>query len=258
MPDNKKYVIIETCEKTNVPAEMTNGANPSNAGNAEKNSVQETVQFVELNTNINSQQIEKLAQQNVLVSFQESVIEIYNQGKLLFRVDTAAKKDYLHQAEQVESFVQILAGIKAIVEKTIGFGKVESQANEPYSTHRLIGKNVVRLCGKEITQLVRDAEKDSITHKELLKYTILDHFTQEQTEQVWKILCLCVIRAINGFTGNIIPIESTFVIRYSNGWTNPTGDISNTQRYKMCGNAFNVDVVAHILSFIKHNVLVGT
>ena len=24
--------------------------------------------------------------------------------------------------------------------------------------------------------------------------------------------------------------------------------ISNTQRYKMCGNAFNVDVVAHILS----------
>lgn len=34
-------------------------------------------------------------------------------------------------------------------------------------------------------------------------------------------------------------------------WTNPTGDISNSQRYKMCGNAFNVDVVAHILSFIK-------
>ena len=27
--------------------------------------------------------------------------------------------------------------------------------------------------------------------------------------------------------------------------------ISNTQRYKMCGNAFNADVVAHILSFIK-------
>lgn len=26
--------------------------------------------------------------------------------------------------------------------------------------------------------------------------------------------------------------------------------ISNTQRYKMCGNAFNADVVAHILSFI--------
>lgn len=31
---------------------------------------------------------------------------------------------------------------------------------------------------------------------------------------------------------------------------NYTEGISNTQRYKCCGNAFNVDVVAHILSFI--------
>ena len=30
-----------------------------------------------------------------------------------------------------------------------------------------------------------------------------------------------------------------------------TEGISNTQRYKCCGNAFNADVVAHILSFIK-------
>lgn len=31
---------------------------------------------------------------------------------------------------------------------------------------------------------------------------------------------------------------------------NYTAGVSNTQRYKACGNAFNVDVVAHILSFI--------
>lgn len=31
---------------------------------------------------------------------------------------------------------------------------------------------------------------------------------------------------------------------------NYTDGVSNTQRYKACGNAFNVDVVAHILSFI--------
>jgi len=33
---------------------------------------------------------------------------------------------------------------------------------------------------------------------------------------------------------------------------NYTEGVSNTQRYKMLGNAFNVDVVAHILSFIRH------
>ena len=31
---------------------------------------------------------------------------------------------------------------------------------------------------------------------------------------------------------------------------NYTEWVSNTQRYKTLGNAFNVDVVAHILSFI--------
>lgn len=34
---------------------------------------------------------------------------------------------------------------------------------------------------------------------------------------------------------------------------NYTEGISNTQRYKCLGNAFNVDVVAHILSFIKND-----
>ena len=32
---------------------------------------------------------------------------------------------------------------------------------------------------------------------------------------------------------------------------NYTEGVSNTQRYKALGNAFNVDVIAHILSFIN-------
>ena len=32
---------------------------------------------------------------------------------------------------------------------------------------------------------------------------------------------------------------------------NYTKGISNSQRYKCCGNAFNCEVVKHILSFIK-------
>lgn len=35
---------------------------------------------------------------------------------------------------------------------------------------------------------------------------------------------------------------------------NYTEGVSNTQRYKACGNAFNVDVVTHILSFIKKDL----
>jgi len=34
---------------------------------------------------------------------------------------------------------------------------------------------------------------------------------------------------------------------------NYTDGISNTQRYKVLGNAFNVDVVAHILGHLNFN-----
>jgi DNA-cytosine methyltransferase len=49
----------------------------------------------------------------------------------------------------------------------------------------------------------------------------------------------------------LTPIECERLQCMPDGWTNPTGDISNTQRYKMCGNAFNVDVVAHIIKHLK-------
>lgn len=49
------------------------------------------------------------------------------------------------------------------------------------------------------------------------------------------------------------PIECERLQGMPDNWTNPTGKMSNTQRYKMAGNAFNVDVVAHIIGFIKKN-----
>jgi DNA (cytosine-5)-methyltransferase 3A len=56
---------------------------------------------------------------------------------------------------------------------------------------------------------------------------------------------------IGVFTGEIYrklhPIECE---RLQGLPDNYTDGVSNTQRYKACGNAFNCDVVAHILSFI--------
>lgn len=49
----------------------------------------------------------------------------------------------------------------------------------------------------------------------------------------------------------LTPTECERLQCMPDNWTNPTGDISNSQRYKMCGNAFNVDVVAYIIKFLK-------
>ena len=53
---------------------------------------------------------------------------------------------------------------------------------------------------------------------------------------------------INGEVRKLTPIECE---RLQGLPDNYTAGISNTQRYKCLGNAFNVDVVSHILSFIK-------
>lgn len=54
-----------------------------------------------------------------------------------------------------------------------------------------------------------------------------------------------------GTIRKLTPVECERLQCMPDNWTNPTGDISNSQRYKMCGNAFNVDVVAHIIKFLK-------
>lgn len=57
---------------------------------------------------------------------------------------------------------------------------------------------------------------------------------------------------VNNFViRKLTPIECERLQCMPDNWTNPTGDISNSQRYKMCGNAFNVDVVAHIIKHLK-------
>lgn len=54
--------------------------------------------------------------------------------------------------------------------------------------------------------------------------------------------------AVKDFVRKLTPVECE---RLQGLPDNYTEGVSNTQRYKCLGNAFNVDVVAHILSFIK-------
>ena len=57
-----------------------------------------------------------------------------------------------------------------------------------------------------------------------------------------------IYRINESYDRKITPVECERLQSLSDFYTD---GISNTQRYKCLGNAFNVDVVAHILSFIK-------
>ncbi len=54
----------------------------------------------------------------------------------------------------------------------------------------------------------------------------------------------------NGVIRKLTPVECERLQGLPDGYTH-AGGASNNSRYKMLGNAFHVDVVAHILSFIK-------
>lgn len=49
----------------------------------------------------------------------------------------------------------------------------------------------------------------------------------------------------------LTPVECERLQCLPDNYTSCNGEISNAQRYKMLGNAFNVDVIAHILKFIN-------
>ena len=60
-----------------------------------------------------------------------------------------------------------------------------------------------------------------------------------------------VIKDKNGYVRKLTPIECE---RLQGLPDNYTEGVSNTQRYKALGNAFNVDIIAHIVSFIKRGM----
>lgn len=48
----------------------------------------------------------------------------------------------------------------------------------------------------------------------------------------------------------LTPVECERLQTFPDDYTNK--EVSNTQRYKALGNSFTVDVIAHILSYIKN------
>ncbi len=65
------------------------------------------------------------------------------------------------------------------------------------------------------------------------------------------------IKMPDGTIRGLTPVECERLQGMPDGWTSAGGAISKTQRNKMCGNAFNVDVVAYILAQIPREPWMG-
>ena len=261
-PEINERILFEICldqAKINASAEEKNHRSQKPVGNAEKDSAQENVLFVGQSLSISNLPTNKHAQPDVRIYCEENLAEIHSQGKLLLHVSCVENKNVYHQLMQVENIALLIVSIKQIAERIIHSGKAALHQKEHCLTHQKNGNRLVRMYGKEIMQLAQFAEKDLITLKKHLKSTMLNHLNTEKPEQKLTILFLSVINAIIGYIPKQIlntPIlRVEFIIKH--GWTKygmfdgEVKEISDTQRYKMIGNAVSVPVVQAIGTRIK-------
>ncbi len=256
IPDNKKTIYLYVWkenytdhQKSFVGAENKNHKLQKHVQNAEKEDLKEIVVYAENNLNTNSQLIDKRVENHVLINCEERKVEILSQNKLLFSVNSADVQKGAHLQKSVADFVRSIVFMNTISDLIIKTGKGESLLKENKLLQQRSGENVLSLFGKEIMQLAKDVETDSITHKKLLKSTISSLLNTSNLEQIEKILSCYVIHAINGFTQEKINLENSLIeINFRTGYTFIA---SEKERYRMIGNGFTVPVIKHILSKMR-------
>lgn len=259
LPEIEQSCIIRVCkdnQKNSVNVEVLNPKSLNVAGSVEKDEPKEVVKSVEKNLNTNFQLKNKPAQVDVSINCSESSIEIYNQDRLLASVSGVELNEAYHPLKHTEDFVRLLVGLNTIVGKTTPFGGAVLPQKSNLLVVKESGNNAVNIYGKGITQLAEDVEKDLTTLNKLLKSTTLDLSIQGNNEQTIQTLFSYVVLAILRYIPEEIQSQNilTFQINTKVGYTY---SVSNTQRYKALGNAFNSEVVKHILSFLINAKRVG-
>ena len=239
---------IEICldhQKNSANAVIRSHKSHIRAGSAEKIRSQDNVLFVDQNLDTKHQPTSKHVQGNVLINCGERKIQFHSQEKSEWYANIVEQKSWYRQHIKTEDFVHLLAGMNTMLEKETRHGGAESHLNGQCLTHQESGKKLVKLFGKEIMQPVGTVESDLTTLKELLKFITSAHSGTKNTEQKLTTLYSFVIRAIIGCIPQKILNQNTFTIELNTqtGWT---FGVSDTQRYKMMGNAVTTNVIAAI------------
>lgn len=148
--------------------------------------------------------------------------------------------------------VIVNVGIHLVEGRIVQIGKEEYLLFEQSCRKQTNGESVLDLSGKEMMQLVKDAEKGFLIRRgNNTTFTTSSHLSIKNIEQMLTILYYFAVNVIDGFIHEEIGIKSTsLLLILDDGYTE---GISNSQRYKAIGNGWTVDVIAHIFSFLpKH------
>lgn len=256
-PETEVSAIIEVCidhQKNSVNVVLKSLKSQRLVGTVARTESVSDASSAKSNSRLNGRPINKPAQPNVHIRLEGERVEILNQEKSLLYASgvTSQSSSVLSMPDDV--FAQTIAGILRIAEKITTTGRAASPQSEQASTALESGNNLEKTYGFEIMLPANDVLSDSTTLKESLKSTTLDHSDLEKLGSNLATLSYYVASATNGFTDDSTKTKSisTFQLSERYGWTKygTDGAISDTQRYKMCGNAVTTNVVQAVFERI--------
>lgn len=247
--------------KTSADVEKLNGKVAKPVGSVGKAGSQENVLSAEKSSLLKSRDTKKPVVLNVQVNSEKNSIKIWqnnNEKELLLNVSGVEKRKKFPSRSQIVDFVQMVVGLNTILWRETHNGKVESQAREQPLILQENGVPVLNMYGINTMPPVRGVEKDLITLNQHLKSIISLDSKTKNYEQDIQTLFSSAIPVITGFIPTKIKTESISEIKLFilSGWTakgiidGEEVDISDTQRYKMCGNGVVVNCVDYIYKLL--------
>ena len=254
VPDNEIICIFTLCidqVKNYVSAVEQNPKLLKLALNAEKEELNEFVKLVIHNMNQSRLQTRFIAPQNVDMPIPNQIRQCIasNQNERNTTVSNAENIAMFKNQEQEVDFVPQNAFINITEGKIMHFGKEELHLKDRNCTSQLNGSKPLVLFGSEIMEIVKDAGLEMKRNNDMSSIsTMLSVLSTNSLEQMLVTYYLFVKSAITGYTQDITNQRNISVhFKINDGYT---ATVSNSQRYKMLGNGWTVDVIAE--AFFKH------
>ena len=255
VPDVEKNITILLCldqVKNFVNAVDKNPKLLKLVLSAEKSELKEYVNSVVKTINPNHQPTKSIVQQSADIKTQmqtEKCIQTNLKEKNL-TADIVANKTINSFREQEECSAILNVFINSIEGKIINFGKAELRQNDKISAIHQSGKRQLNKYGIEIMQLVKDVEQSLLIKKDNnFTSTISNHLSLSNLDQMLTTSYFFAKSVIDG----LIPTQTQKInlsFQMIDGYTE---GVSNTQRYKMLGNGWTIEVIAHILKNMEVN-----
>ena len=214
----------------------------------------EFVSCAKKNTKQKNQQTKHIAVQNAYTQIQnlceKHKEKIQNPSKKNLNVDNVAKNILYHNQELEEDFVTSNAFINITQEKTTMLGKEELLHCDNLYTKQMNGNKPLKMCGKEIMQLVEDVVKNSVIKKDKNFTSITSYrLSQNTIEQMLIIYYWYAKNAIIGSTHQKTKTEILYLnVRINECYTSM---LSKAKAGSLLGDGWTLPVIEHIFKFIK-------